>query len=123
MPRPSTNRATTNQAKSGETAPATAPVIMMAATITYTRLRPSTSAIRPKTNAPTNAPRIAAPVTQLVWVVDRFHWMVTSAATVLMTNRSYASVKKPVPDTRIALRWKALIGAASSMALTVASID
>ena len=44
--------------------------------------------MRPKTMAPTNAARIAEPVTQLVWVVDRCHWAFTSTATVPITNRS-----------------------------------
>ena len=56
----------TKKMKSGAKAEATAPKIMITATVTYTFLRPITSAIRPKVKAPTNAPKIAAPVTQLV---------------------------------------------------------
>ena len=51
-------------------------------------LRPSTSAMRPKTNAPKKAPRMAEPVTQLVCSVLRCHWVATMVATVLMTKRS-----------------------------------
>ena len=42
----------------------------------------------PETKAPKNAARMADPVTQLVWVVDKCHWVFTSAATVPMTKRS-----------------------------------
>ena len=80
MPSPSTNRATTSQTKFGAAALASAPVIMISATVTYTFLRPMMSARRPKTIAPMKAARIAAPVTQLVCVVDRFHCFVTGAA-------------------------------------------
>jgi hypothetical protein len=34
--------------------------------------------------------------------VLKCHWAVTMAATVPMTNRSYASVKKPMPEMRTA---------------------
>ena len=44
--------------------------------------------MRPNTRAPMKAARIVEPATQLVWVVDRCHCALTSAATVLMTNRS-----------------------------------
>ena len=77
---------------------------MMAATRAYTLLRPRTSAILPNTKAPMTAPRRAEPVTQLASVVLRCHWVVTMAATVPMTNRSYASVKKPIPEMRTARR-------------------
>ena len=78
----------TSQRKPGATADATAPTIMITATLRYTHLRPSTSAMRPKMSAPKNAPRIAAPVTQLVWSVLRCHWVATMVDTVPMTNRS-----------------------------------
>ena len=51
----------------------------------------------------------AEPVTQLVSVVLRCHWAVTIAATVPMTNRSYASVKKPMPEMSTARRWSLLL--------------
>ncbi len=104
MPRPKTKRAMTRQTKLGENAEASAPTIMMAATRAYTLLRPRTSAILPNTKAPMTAPRRAEPVTQLASVVLRCHWVVTMAATVPMTNRSYASVKKPIPEMRTARR-------------------
>ena len=85
-------------------ADATAPTTMITATLMYTLRRPRTSATRPNTKAPTNAPRIAAPVTQLVWVVERFHCSFKIAATVPMTKRSYASVKKPMPEIKTARR-------------------
>ena len=44
--------------------------------------------MRPKTTAPKKAARMADPVTQLVWVVDRCHWVLTRVATVAITNRS-----------------------------------
>ena len=69
-------------------AEASAPTIMMTATSVYTVLRPNTSAIRPNTKAPKKAARMADPVTQLVWVVDRCHCAFTSVATVAMTKRS-----------------------------------
>ena len=66
MPRPSIRRANTKKRKFGASADAMAPKIMMAATVVYTTLRPKTSAILPNTKAPTKAPRMAVPVTQLV---------------------------------------------------------
>jgi len=71
-----------------ENADRRAPTTMMPATMTYTLLRPSLSAIRPKTIAPMKAPRMADPETQLLATVLKCHWAATSVATVLMTNRS-----------------------------------
>ncbi len=68
------------------------------------------------------APRRAEPVTQLVLVVLRCHWVVTMAATVPMTNRSYASVKKPMPEMSTARRWNLLLGASLRRSLTVTTV-
>ena len=91
---------------------------MMTATPVYTYLRPSTSAIRPKMTAPKNAPKMAEPVTQLVSRVLRCHWTATMVDTVLMTKRSYESVKNPTPDTRTVRRWNLLLGASLRRSLT-----
>ena len=88
MPRPRRNLAATSHPKPGAQADRRAPAIITMETVTYTLFRPSRSAMRPKTMAPMNAPRMAAPVTQLLWLVSRCHWLATSVATVLITNRS-----------------------------------
>ena len=53
-------------------------------------------------------------MTQLVSTVERCHWVATMADTVPMTNRSYASVKNPTPDTTTVRRWNLLLGASSN---------
>ena len=72
----------------GAKAEANAPKIMIDRHGDVDLLAAETSAIRPKAKAPTKAPRMADPVTQLVCSVLRCHWVVTSAAAVPITKRS-----------------------------------
>jgi hypothetical protein len=74
--------------------------------------------MRPKINAPKNAPRMAEPVTQLASSVLRCHWVATILETVPMTKRSWASVKEPTPETTTVRRWDLLRGASSRRSVT-----
>ncbi len=77
---------------------------MMAATSQYTRLRPTLSAYRPNANAP----RQAAASIVLLRIASRselrFQSLVIKVEAMPMTNRSYASVKKPIPEASTARR-------------------
>src|SRR5580704_16899448 len=67
------------------------------------------SAIRPNTIAPTAEASRVAEFSHDTWVVDSFHAVSISTTTMPMTNKSYASVKKPMPETNMILYWNRLI--------------
>src|ERR1022692_4466602 len=69
------------------------------------RLRPRMSAIRPKKIAPTAEARRVTELSREICVVESDHWVSRRATTMPITNRSYASVKKPMPEMNMIFIW------------------
>ena len=114
-------RATTRAAKFGATAEAIAPTTRKAATSQYTRLRPSRSATRPKTHAPTTLAASVTLISRLSWCELRCHCCLIRTEVIPMMNRSYASVKNPIPETRTARRWNLL--SCASLSESIRPVD
>ena len=78
----------TSVARYGDSAEPTAARTIIAAEIQYARVRPITSASRPKTVAPRKAAPSMTALSSASWPASRCHWPFSRVETMPITNRS-----------------------------------